>query len=89
MMEFIRARWKPVGEGTQESPHALGVEKPSPEQKQKRTKPVSRPDPNDRIHPSECAGDKDSPSLQGEEKHLLGDRRWGDQEERPQRVARK
>lgn len=30
MMEFIRARWKPVGEGTQESPHAPGVGKPGP-----------------------------------------------------------
>lgn len=24
MMEFIRTRWKPGGEGTQESPHAPG-----------------------------------------------------------------
>lgn len=26
MMEFIRARWKLVGEGNQESPHPRGLE---------------------------------------------------------------
>lgn len=48
MMEFIRARWKLVGEGTQESPHTrLRVGKPGRERRQKRNKPVSRPDSDD------------------------------------------
>ena len=92
-----------MGEGTQESPHTRpGVGKPGRERKQKRNKPVSRPDPNDKIHPWNVLGDKAGPTLGGGERLLLGDRRCGrqqpvkegsllqgDQEERTQGTAGK
>lgn len=61
MMEFIRARWKLVGEGTQESPHAWGVGNPGHEQKQKRKISVSRPDSNDKIYPGNMLVTKPNP----------------------------
>lgn len=55
------------------------------QRKQKRTKSVSRPDPNDKIQPSECAGDKEGPALQGEggETHSGGQEAWGPRREAP------
>lgn len=52
MIEFIRARWEPVGEGNPGKPTRPGVGMPGHEQKQKRNKLVSRPDPNDKIYPA-------------------------------------
>lgn len=65
MMEFIRARWKLVGERTQESPHSPGgcrVGRPGREQKQKGNKLVSRPDPNDKIPPGNELVTKPAPN---------------------------
>lgn len=62
MMEFIRARWKLVGGGgVPREPACPGVGKHGPEQKQKRNKSVSRPDPNDAIHPGNVLMKKPAP----------------------------
>lgn len=49
------------GRGVLREPACPGVGKHGPEQKQKRNKSVSRPDPNDAIHPGNVLMKKPAP----------------------------
>ena len=69
-MEFIRPRWKLVGEGTQESPHAgSGKARPGAEIAKEQVR--EQAGPKDEDSPWECAGTKPAPPREVE--RLLGE----------------